>query len=1167
MESIEREQNIENPIVLAWGRFDNSTLLKSTNDIDGIYTYQGTNRIVRQIATGSYHTACITTTGETILCGSNDEGQISNEDQSLFEKPRVNESLGNHRVHAVSVGLYHTVCVSSTGAAISFGGNDLGQCGRTGTMAKGTPSKVDFRVSGSVPLVVKDVSCGDLFSLFLTTRGEVYSCGVGSCLGNTNEENSSVAQRIEALAGLNIVAVAAGSSHAFALSNTGELFSWGSNQHGQLGRSSNPHEQVPGPVPLPPNTGRVVGVSAGYSHTIIWTSTGQVLGCGNNKYGQLGVNAPRTAQFEVIPLGGVGDVCVMAACGLNHTLFLVASNSTAAGSSSSAPLGASDPLLGDSLRSVDVGGGGGGDSDVVNTRVLACGANNFGQVTKTSTAPLFRIPVEVNGLRSCWAVDRPMYVAAGGDQSFVIGSSSATHLTDPAVAMRKQFSTLASLSTRALDCKELLRLVTQAELDPRQLSSVLFTVCELFSSPALLAGSFTQSSDAVMQLDVEGLEEAYGALLHLGTAGVVRLVQALQAALADLARLTPLAPALALSLALAPGDDLSGSSSPSSAALLSTQCPTPSLSPSSSSSSSSFWSSSSVKGSMSEVASASASGPTAVPVPSIMRSLLILWQCPTNANPVLSTDFFRQLLKAVHAQPQSDRLRLKEWFARLPAHIFATRFLKPLQDHLAATLDLHQGSWPTAAAHDERLPLLCETLQWLHDVNHRRPLVPASAFHNSAVSDLANQVLLQDVLTWVRRRKQQTEGQAERDNGPRSKKIHKGDGAILLSDYAFLMSPEVKRRALLAEAELAQSIAQRQSMGLGNVFMVAGHGLVAMPTSPWFVLRVRRENLLGDALAHIAAAPAGDLMKPLKVVFEGEEGVDEGGVKREFFQLLTAQLFAPEYGMFVPSPDGRSLWINSACTWAMNEFEMVGALLGLAVYNGVLLDIHFPKLLYKKLLNEELNLDDLATFDPALHAGLKQLLEHEPAEEVEHVFCRSFEHEWVEFGERRSTALVPNGAEVAVTGTNRGEYVGRLLQWLLSDSVREPFERLRRGFVRVLDVASTQLCTSDDLELLMVGQPHLDFAELERHTEYVGETDWGPANPAVRGFWEAVHALELEDKQRLLLFVTGSKKAPIGGLKNLGMKIQRMGPHSNVSGCIVPLIPMHSFPCHVVGTS
>ena len=107
---------------------------------------------------------------------------------------------------------------------------------------------------------------------------------------------------------------------------------------------------------------------------------------------------------------------------------------------------------------------------------------------------------------------------------------------------------------------------------------------------------------------------------------------------------------------------------------------------------------------------------------------------------------------------------------------------------------------------------------------------------------------------------------------------------------------------------------------------------------------------------------------PLKVIFRGEEGIDEGGVTKEYFQLLATQLFDPRFGMFqYCGDDGREIWINKDCCWSFDEFRFIGVLVGLAVYNGVILNVNFPKTLYKKLLprkNQRLTLQDLRFVDP-----------------------------------------------------------------------------------------------------------------------------------------------------------------------------------------------------------
>lgn len=140
-----------------------------------------------------------------------------------------------------------------------------------------------------------------------------------------------------------------------------------------------------------------------------------------------------------------------------------------------------------------------------------------------------------------------------------------------------------------------------------------------------------------------------------------------------------------------------------------------------------------------------------------------------------------------------------------------------------------------------------------------------------------------------------------------------------------------------------------------------------------------------------------------------------------------------------------------------------------------------PQVLYKKLLRKTTAFDlaDLQAVDPLMHDGLKKLLEYTPAEDVEAVFCRTFEVEWDEFGAKRTHELVPGGANVPVTGSNRREYVDKLLHWLLYTSVEAPFNDLYDGFSRVVHPSCTLLFSADDLELLMVGTPHLDFKELE----------------------------------------------------------------------------------------
>jgi len=115
---------------------------------------------------------------------------------------------------------------------------------------------------------------------------------------------------------------------------------------------------------------------------------------------------------------------------------------------------------------------------------------------------------------------------------------------------------------------------------------------------------------------------------------------------------------------------------------------------------------------------------------------------------------------------------------------------------------------------------------------------------------------------------------------------------------------------------------------------------------PYFVLCVRREHVKDDSLVALVHGinRDEDLKRPLKVIFDGEEGVDAGGVRKEYFQLILSrqQFLNPSYGMFTEHPESHLLWFNSHSFENQENFELIGTLLGIAIYNSVLVDLPMP---------------------------------------------------------------------------------------------------------------------------------------------------------------------------------------------------------------------------------
>ncbi|GIL42536.1 hypothetical protein Vafri_497 [Volvox africanus] len=211
-----------------------------------------------------------------------------------------------------------------------------------------------------------------------------------------------------------------------------------------------------------------------------------------------------------------------------------------------------------------------------------------------------------------------------------------------------------------------------------------------------------------------------------------------------------------------------------------------------------------------------------------------------------------------------------------------------------------------------------------------RPLEPA-AFYNDAINH-EDFNLKEDFRKW--------------------KHPHKYE--FCFCKFPFMYDPGSKARILQMENQMSQVNELNSALlrGLfGGVSPSPIPGLLP-DLCPFLVLRVRRgPYLVQDTLIQIHRAKETDsLKKPLKVKFIGEEGVDEGGVAKEFFQLLVRQLFNPDYGMFSADPTSHLHWFRPSRLEMDLEFELVGILIGLAIYNSHILEFQFPSVLYKKLM-------------------------------------------------------------------------------------------------------------------------------------------------------------------------------------------------------------------------
>lgn len=316
--------------------------------------------------------------------------------------------------------------------------------------------------------------------------------------------------------------------------------------------------------------------------------------------------------------------------------------------------------------------------------------------------------------------------------------------------------------------------------------------------------------------------------------------------------------------------------------------------------------------------------------------------------------------------------------------------------------------------------------------------------------------------------------------------------------------------------------------------------------NPYLRLKVRRDHIIDDALVRlemIAMENPADLKKQLYVEFEGEQGVDEGGVSKEFFQLVVEEIFNPDIGMFTYDERTRLFWFNPSSFENEGQYTLIGIVLGLAIYNNCILDVHFPMVVYRKLMGKKGTFRDLADANPVLHQSLKELLEYEGS--VEEDMMITFQISQTDlFGNALMYDLRENGDKIPVTNDNRKEFVSQYADYILNKSVEKQFKAFRRGFHMVTNESPLKyLFRPEEIELLICGSRNLDFLALEETTEYDG--GYNKDSRIIKEFWETLHSFGEDQKRLFLQFTTGTDRAPVGGLGKLKMIIAKNGPDTD----------------------
>lgn len=967
---------------------------------------------------------------------------------------------------------------------------------------------------------VYNVGCGRKHTTFLLEDGTVYTCGCND-LGQLGHERSrKKPEQVVALDAQNIVAVSCGESHTLALNDKGQVFSWGLGSDGQLGLNN--FEEC---VRVPRNIKslsdvQITQVTCGFWHSHALSRGGQVFSWGQNRYGQLGLGldgqgipTPQIIQsLQGIPFAQI-------TAGGAHSFALTPSGAVFGwGRNKFGQLGLNDnndrhfPTLLKSLRSQRV-------------ICISCGEDHTAALTKEGGVFTF---------------------GAGGYGQ--LGHNSTNHEINP----RKVFELMGNVVTQIACGRQhtLAFIPSSGKMDSFGLggNGQLGTrsTCNR-KSPAPVKGPWVPSNgphptDAgteqgcCVKRIYAGGDQSFAHYYTQNNHQILNDVM-IQGTDRRICTLTPhlierwlshspgrLPPEISneIELVFSSASCLNGS-------FLATSHPD-------------HYNTSSkcsgvdmnvarllfhklVRQEHPEITQQIAASLEKNLIPRLscsppdieaLRLYLTLPECPlfsdSNAYVTLAIPFAKSLISL----KETPLKVLGNWWPTLEPTVFQ-RLVELYKEVVVYLLRMQKVGIPQV---EQRiftcfLDTSLRLLEILHTVSERAGhIIQYDKFYIHELDDLID--IRNDYVTWI-----------QQQMFPMGQ-----DGLVPLCRYPFVFDAQAKTTLLQTDAviQMQMAVDQAQRQNFSSMFLP-----VVESVNPCLILIVRRENIVGDTMEVLRKSKNVDYKKPLKVIFVGEEAVDAGGVRKEFFLLIMRELLDPKYGMFRYYEESRLIWFSNKTFEDIDLFHLIGVICGLAIYNLTIIELHFPVALYKKLLKRSPTLDDLKELMPDVGRSLQQLLDY-AEDDLEETFCLNFTVTEENFGATEVLELVPHGEDINVNKSNRQEFVSTYTDYVFDRSVAPLFESFYAGFHKVCGGKVLELFQPNELQAMVIGNTNYDWRELEKTTEYKGE--YWAEHPTIKFFWQTFHTLPLEKKKQFLLFLTGSDRIPILGMKSLKLVIQ-----------------------------
>lgn len=298
-------------------------------------------------------------------------------------------------------------------------------------------------------------------------------------------------------------------------------------------------------------------------------------------------------------------------------------------------------------------------------------------------------------------------------------------------------------------------------------------------------------------------------------------------------------------------------------------------------------------------------------------------------------------------------------------------------------------------------------------------------------------------------------------------------------------------------------------------------------------IAIRRDNLLWDAFNAVNQLGS-NFAKKVKIVFvdefgQSEEGLDVGGVFKEFIELCLKKVLSDGYGLFKCTPGGL-YYPNPAAADCIPEytklFEFIGRLCGKALLDGILLDVPFAPFFLRNLLYSSVFVSDLFIMDPELYKGL-MFAKHYDGDMED--LCLTFSVVSSTLGTTKEIDLIPNGSKTPVTRDNIIAYSYKMASYYTCKAIASHVSCFVFGFNSMVEKRYISLFNYKEFVQLLSGDSSaIDVEDWRRYSVY------DQRSRTVKDFWNIVKKdFDDEERKKLLRFVTSVSRPPLKGFKYL----------------------------------